>query len=60
MVDFERIEGVSRPWLLEHMRAGKSVFRKEIEDAGFEFIGETEVEGLEENYFIVFRKKDHP
>jgi len=58
VVDFERIEGVSRQWVLDHMRAGKSVFRKEIEDAGFEFIGETKVEGLEENYFIAFRKAD--
>ncbi len=60
IVDFERIEGVSRQWVLDHMRAGKSTFRKEIEDAGFEFIAETEVEGLEENYFIEFRKRDDP
>ncbi len=56
VIDFERIEGVSRQWVLGHVRAGKSAFRKEIEDVGFEFIGETKVEGLKENYFITFRK----
>jgi len=56
VIDFERIPGVSREWLLNHVRAGKEVFRAEIEEAGFTFVKEVEIEGLEENYFLVFEK----
>lgn len=55
VVDFERIPGVSREWILGHVRAGKEVFRSEIEEAGFVFVEELDV-GLEENYFLRFRK----
>ena len=58
LVDFERIIGKTRPWLLEHVRAGKKVFRKEIEDSGLEFDEQVAVEGLEENYFLRFKKPD--
>jgi predicted methyltransferase len=57
LIDFERIEGVSSEWIMGHVRAGKEVFRKEVEDAGFELVGEVEVAGLEENYFLRFRKR---
>lgn len=56
VVDFERVPGVSSDWTLDHVRAGKEVFRAEIEAAGFEFAEEVEVEGLAENYFLRFRK----
>lgn len=56
IVDFDRIEGVSRPWILKHMRAGKEVFLKEIEDAGFVLVDEPVIEGLEENYLLLFRR----
>jgi ubiquinone/menaquinone biosynthesis C-methylase UbiE len=56
VIDFERIPGVTREWLLEHVRAGKPEFRAEIERAGFEFLREIEVAGLEENYVLEFRK----
>ena len=56
VIDFERIEGVTREWLMGHVRAGKGVFKQEILDSGFEFIEEVEVDGLEENYFLRFRK----
>ena len=56
IIDFERIEGKTRDWLMKHVRAGKEVFRAEIQDAGFEFVEEKTVEGFEENYFLVFRK----
>jgi uncharacterized protein (TIGR01244 family) len=56
VIDFERIEGTSREWILGHVRASKEEFRAEIEKAGFEFLREVEVEGLEENYFLEFRK----
>ncbi len=57
VVEFERIEGVSSDWIMGHVRAGKEVFRGEIEAAGFEFVREVEVEGFEQNYLLKFRKK---
>ncbi|MGC6466326.1 MAG: class I SAM-dependent methyltransferase [Akkermansiaceae bacterium] len=56
VIDFERIEGVTRKWIMGHVRAGKPVFRKEIEEAGFTFVEEVKVGGLKENYFLRFRK----
>ena len=57
MIDFERIEGKSREWLMGHVRAGKEVFRKEVEDAGLTFVEEVEMTGFKENYFLRFRKE---
>ena len=56
VVDFERIPGVSRDWILGHVRAGKEVFRAEIQDAGFTLVEERKIKGLNENYLLVFRK----
>ena len=56
IIDFERIPGVSREWTLGHVRAGKETFRREIEEAGFRFDEEIEISGLQENYFLRFRK----
>ena len=56
VIDFERIEGKSREWILGHVRAGKEVFRKEIEDAGFRFLEEVRLAPLKENYVLRFRK----
>jgi SAM-dependent methyltransferase len=56
IVDFERVSGRTRPWLLDHVRAGKEVFRAEIEAAGFRFLGELAVPGLKENYALTFRR----
>jgi predicted methyltransferase len=55
LLDFERIEGVSSDWTMGHVRAGKEVFLKEIEDAGFELVEEFDL--FKENYFVVFKKK---
>ena len=52
----ERIPGESRDWVLKHVRAGKDIFRREIESAGFEFEREVNVEGLKENYVLRFRR----
>lgn len=57
IVDFERIEGKTPQWLLDHVRAGKEVFRAEIERAGFYFVEEIEIEGVEDNYILRFRRK---
>ncbi|MDF1811957.1 MAG: methyltransferase domain-containing protein [Verrucomicrobiales bacterium] len=56
VIDFERIEGVSREWVVNHVRAGKPVFQKEILEAGFVLKEEVEIEELKENYFLRFTK----
>lgn len=56
VIDFERIPGTTREWTLNHVRAGKEVFRSEVEAAGFEFVEEIDIEGFQENYFLKFRK----
>ena len=56
VVDFDRVPGTSREWLLTHVRAGKDEVRGEIEEAGFEFLDEVDVEGFAENYLLRFRR----
>ena len=56
VIDFERIPGESREYILGHVRAGKAVFQKEIEDAGFKFVKEVVIPGLKENYFLKFER----
>ncbi len=56
VIDFERIPGESRDWILGHVRAGKATFRKEIESAGFVFREEVKIKGFRENYFLRFEK----
>ncbi len=55
VIDFEREEGVSTDWILNHVRAGKSVFRAEIEKAGFRLV--EEVDFLKDNYGLIFEKQ---
>ena len=57
LIDFERIVGETSEWLLGHVRADKKTFREEIEQAGFIFVEEVEVEGLVENYFLRFSRR---
>jgi ubiquinone/menaquinone biosynthesis C-methylase UbiE len=57
VVDFERIEGVTTDWIMGHVRAGKEVFRKEIEDAGLTLVEEVKIEGVKENYVLKFKKE---
>lgn len=53
VLDFERIEGKSREWLLKHVRADKALVTKEIKASGFELI--EEVPMFKENYFLKFK-----
>lgn len=55
LIDFERVEGVSSDWILNHVRAGKEVVCKEVKAAGFELIDEVDL--FEKSYFLKFRKK---
>ncbi len=56
VIDFKRIPGKSREFILGHVRAGQEVFRSEIEQAGFKFIEELAISGFDENYFMRFAK----
>jgi len=56
VIDFERIEGESPQWILNHVRAGEDVVTEEITSAGFELVSEQDI--LRENYFLQFRKVD--
>ena len=57
VIDFHRIEGVSRDWILEHVRADQEVFAAEIEACGFRRVHTFELEVLTENYFMRFVKE---
>jgi predicted methyltransferase len=56
VVDFIREEGVSRPWILEHVRAGQPVVQAEIEATGFRLERVEATPYLRENYVLRFRR----
>jgi SAM-dependent methyltransferase len=56
VVDFERIEGTSRKWVLEHVRVGRQGVSDEIVGAGFSLDGQLHVEGMTQNYMLQFRR----
>lgn len=57
VVDFDRILGESKEWILDHVRADKDTFAAEIQAAGFELLEEVEIEGLRENFMLRFRRR---
>lgn len=57
VIDFDRVPGKSRDWIVNHVRADKQTFRSEIESVGFRFVREESIEGLDENYFLRFTKR---
>jgi SAM-dependent methyltransferase len=56
ILDFIREPGISREWILDHVRAGEAVVRQEVEAAGFRFVRREETPFLRENYVLRFRK----
>ncbi|MBT8491888.1 MAG: methyltransferase domain-containing protein [Deltaproteobacteria bacterium] len=54
IVDFHRIPGVSKKWILGHVRADMRTFKAEIEAAGLRFRGKLAIPGLKENYALEF------
>ncbi len=56
LVDFRRVPGVSRAWILGHVRAGQEEFTREITAAGFELTEIHDVPQLQENYVLRFRR----
>lgn len=56
IIDFRRLPGVSSPWVLSHVRAGREQVIEEVERAGFRFVDEPVRLGT--NYFVRFRRVD--
>lgn len=58
VIDFEREEGVSSQWVLEHVRCGRQTVIEEISRAGLEPVDwRPTAAKLRENYFLRFRKR---
>ena len=57
IVDFERIPGVSREWILGHVRAGKDEVFAEMASFGFVLVEQITMSGLKENWVARFRKQ---
>jgi ubiquinone/menaquinone biosynthesis C-methylase UbiE len=56
LIDFKRIEGVSKDFILTMVRAGEGTFTDEFQNAGFELI-ERRDDMFEENYLLRFRHR---
>lgn len=56
LVEFKRIPGKSKEWIVKHVRGGQEVFTAEIEAIGFKKVEERDF--MSENYFVRFRKVD--
>lgn len=55
VIDFRREPGLSSPWVLGHVRAGKEAVVKEIEAQGFRL--DEDLDLLRESYFLKFVRK---
>lgn len=55
IVDFDKIPGVSRQWVINHMRLDKKGYIEEISKAGFKFVSESKIP-FKENFMLIFRK----
>jgi ubiquinone/menaquinone biosynthesis C-methylase UbiE len=56
ILDFIREPGVSREWILDHVRAGEAVVTQEVTAAGFELVRREATPFLRENYVLRFRR----
>jgi len=56
VIDFDRREGRSTDFVLNHVRASQDVFRKEIEANGFKLVPTREAPRLKETFFLRFEK----
>ena len=57
VIDFIREPGISRDWVLTHVRAGQAEFTAEIESAGFVLEEQVQIGQFQESYFLRFRKR---
>jgi ubiquinone/menaquinone biosynthesis C-methylase UbiE len=56
LVEFDRVQGRSTEFVLKHVRAGRDVFIKEIESAGFKRTTSPKAPVLKENFFATFER----
>jgi ubiquinone/menaquinone biosynthesis C-methylase UbiE len=56
LIDFKRVQGVSRPYILNMVRAGEGTFTDEFIDAGFQVV-ERRADMFPENYLLKFRHR---
>jgi ubiquinone/menaquinone biosynthesis C-methylase UbiE len=56
IVDFVRIEGVSKAWTLKHVRCGMGTVIDEAQQAGFDFVEKKDL-GMADQYLITFVKR---
>jgi ubiquinone/menaquinone biosynthesis C-methylase UbiE len=56
IVDFRRIEGVSRKWTLNHVRCGIGTVIDEVQVSGFDFVEKIDL-GMEDQYVLKFVKR---
>lgn len=56
IIDFRKVAGLSSDWVMGHVRLNKKQVIKEVEKAGFSYLGEENL--LRYNYFLRFKKQD--
>ena len=56
LIDFKRIEGISRDYILKMVRAGEGTFTDEFLNAGFDLM-EKRDDMFPENYLLKFRHR---
>jgi ubiquinone/menaquinone biosynthesis C-methylase UbiE/rhodanese-related sulfurtransferase len=56
LVEYHREKGKSTDWIMNHVRAGKETFQREIELAGFEVAEDKDF--MVQSYWLRFRKAD--
>lgn len=57
VVDFDRVEGESPEFVLEHIRASKEEFTAEIEANGFRFTADATVDGMRQTFVRHFERR---
>jgi SAM-dependent methyltransferase len=57
LIDFKRIDGISKEFILKMVRAGEGTFTDEFENAGFELI-ERRDDMFSDNYLLRFRRRN--
>jgi ubiquinone/menaquinone biosynthesis C-methylase UbiE len=56
VIDFDRVQGRSPDFVLKHVRAGKQIFQKEIEAAGFRLVPSADAPVFKENFYLRFER----
>lgn len=56
IVDFERINGTTSDFLMNHVRCGKGTVTDEVKDSGFDFTEEVDL-GMEDQWVRIYTKR---